>query len=193
MSHTSFTRREALKLGAAMTLPLVATPAVQAASEPAGAKELTIGMATTGFTTHTNRQLAQELAQAGIRTVQLFLSQTDSRYWKFNGRSDLSTLTDDRCRAIADDYRSAGLAIHSIGVYTNLIHPDEAERKANLAYFEGMMKVGKVMGVRTFITEAGHYHSDKGACPTDRLRVAGGCVEPDAGHRQGIGRDGRAL
>ena len=43
-------------------------------------------------------------------------------------------------------FRAAGIEIHSIGVYTNLIHPDEAERKANLAYFDGMMKVGKAMG-----------------------------------------------
>ena len=38
--------------------------------------------------------------------------------------------------------RSAGISIHSIGVYTNLIHPDEAERRANLAYFEAMMDAG---------------------------------------------------
>jgi sugar phosphate isomerase/epimerase len=122
-------------------------------------------MATTGFTDRTNRQLAQELAGEGLRTVQLFLTQSDSRFWKYNGRSDLSALSEDRCRAIAEDYRSAGVAIHSIGVYTNLIHPDESERKANLAYFEEMMKIGRIMGVRTFITESGHYHSDKPAPP----------------------------
>ena len=61
----------------------------------------------------------------------------------------------------AEAYRSAGLSIHSIGVYTNLIHPDEVERKANLEYFEGMMKVGRAMGVRTLVTEAGHYHLKK--------------------------------
>lgn len=163
MSHDSLTRRETLKLAAATALPLLAGPVAGATAAPSAGKPLTIGMATTGFTTHTNRQLAEEMARAGVRTVQLFLTQTDSRYWKYNNRSDLSTLTEDRCRAIAEDYRSAGVAIHSIGVYTNLIHPDESERKANLAYFEGMMKVGKAMGVRAFITEAGHYHSDKPA------------------------------
>ena len=71
----------------------------------------------------------------GIRVVQLFLSQSDSRYWQYNGRSDVSDMTADRCKAIADAFRSAGVSIHSIGVYTNLIHPDEAERAANLGYF----------------------------------------------------------
>jgi len=93
--------------------------------------------------------------------VQLFLSQSDSRYWRYNGRSDLSDLTAARCEAIARTYRSAGIAIHSIGVYTNLIHGDPAERQACLGYFENMMKVGDAMGVRTFITEAGHWEPEK--------------------------------
>ena len=165
MSHGSLTRREAMKLGTAMALPLLAAPALQANADSAAAKPLTIGMATTEFSTFSNRQMAEEMARVGVHTVQLFLTQTDSRYWKYNNRSDISTLTEERCRAIADTYRSAGIAIHSIGVYTNLIHPEESERKANLAYFEGMMKVGKIMGVRSFITEAGHYRSDKPAPP----------------------------
>jgi sugar phosphate isomerase/epimerase len=75
-------------------------------------------------------------------------------------------MTPDRSKAIADAYRSAGVSIHSIGVYTNLIHPDESERQANLAYFEAMMKIGAAMGVNTFITESGHYHSEE---PAPRL------------------------
>ncbi|OHB78412.1 MAG: hypothetical protein A2Z25_22865, partial [Planctomycetes bacterium RBG_16_55_9] len=63
-------------------------------------------------------------------------------------------------------YRSAGISILSIGVYTNLIHPDQAERRANMAYFEAMMKVGAYMNVRTFITEAGHYYAPDQPAPT---------------------------
>ena len=51
----------------------------------------------------------------------------------------------------------AACAVHN----TNLIHPDPAERKANLAYFEAMMIIGGHMGVRTFVTEAGHYRPEK--------------------------------
>lgn len=165
MFHDRMTRRDALKASAAAALPLVAAPALAARPRMQPKSALTIGIATLGFHNHTNRQLAEELPQQGIRTVQLFLDQSDSRYWKYNGRSDVSSLTAARCQAIAGDYRSAGVSIHSIGVYTNLIHPDEAERKANLAYFEAMMQVGLAMGVRTFVTEAGHFHSDKPAPP----------------------------
>ena len=103
-------------------------------------------------------EVAKMLASAGFRTIQLFLSQTDSKFWRYNSRADVSSLTADRCKAIAETYRGAGLRIHSIGVYTNLIHPDATERAANLEYFDAMMAIGGHMGVRTFITEAGHYH-----------------------------------
>jgi len=163
MLHDRMTRREALVAGAAAMLPLAAASAASAAGNPQPQPGLTVGIATFGFTDYTNRRLAEELAAQGLRTVQLFLSQTDSRYWKYNGRSDLSDLSAARCKEIADTYRSAGIAIHSLGVYTNLIHPDEAERKANLAYFEAMMKAAQAMGVRYLITEAGHYEPPKPA------------------------------
>lgn len=155
------TRREAIKAGAAVALPLVMTTATTSIAQSKSPTGPTIGIATFGFGDYTNRQLAEELAHEGIGVVQLFLSQKDSRYWKYNGRSEVSDLTPARCQAIAEAYRSVGVSIHSIGVYTNLIHPEEAERKANLAYFDAMMRVGEAMDVHTFITEAGHYRSDK--------------------------------
>jgi sugar phosphate isomerase/epimerase len=118
---------------------------------------LKIGISTLGFPNHTNESLAKELAEAGIDTVQLFFNQTDSRYWNYNGRSDVSEMTAKRSEAIGNAYRSAGLSIHSIGVYTNLIHPEADEVKANLAYFEAMLKIGNDMGVHVFVTEAGHF------------------------------------
>jgi len=156
-------RRQFLRTaaGAAAALPFAAA-APAAGGEPAPPRPaLRVGMATLGFSNYTNAELAKELSAQGIRIVQLFLSQTDSRYWKYNSRADLSDLTADRCQAIADAYRSAGITIHSIGVYTNLIHPEAAEREANLAYFEAMMKIARTMGVRQLVTEAGHFHSNQ--------------------------------
>ena len=152
-------RRRFLRVaaGAASAWPLAAAGAAAADGGPPPRKPLTIGISTLGFGEFTNQQLAEELAAHGLRTVQLFLNQSDSRYWKYNGRSDVSSLTADRCRAIAEAYRAAGVTIHSLGVYTNLVHADAAERQANLNYFEAMMRVAGAMGVRKLVTEAGHY------------------------------------
>ncbi len=163
--HPTHDRRQFLKATAtvAAALPLAATSPTMADDTRRTETKLTIGMATLGFGGFTNRQLAEELAGQDIRTVQLFLNQSDSKYWKYNGRSDVSDLTTERCQEIADAYRSAGISIHSVGVYTNLIHPDPAERKANLDYFEAMMGIAAAMDVHVLITEAGHYHSQEPA------------------------------
>lgn len=151
------TRREALVAGAVTLLPAVTNPTVTFAADTATGYDPVVGVSTLGFEAFSNAELAQELAANKVNTIQLFLSQKDSNYWRYNGRNDVSSLDASRCQEIATTYRDAGIAIHSIGVYTNLIHGDEAERKANLDYFEAMFRVGSDMGVHTFITEAGHY------------------------------------
>lgn len=156
---TSISRRGFLAAPAA--LACAGAPALAAAA----GQGLKIGISTLGFADRTNAALAKELASAGFKIVQLFLSQSDSRFWKYNSRSDVSSITPARSREIAAAYRDAGLEIHSIGVYTNLIHPDPAERQANLAYFRAMMEIGAQMGVRRFITESGHYHDPKAPAP----------------------------
>jgi sugar phosphate isomerase/epimerase len=165
MTQPHLTRRTLLRAGALGASGIAGSTVPAGASGRKSPADLTIGMATTDFRTQTNAQLAKELADAGVHTIQLFLTQTDSNYWKYNSRSDLAGLTPERCREIADTYRSAGHSIHSIGVYTNLIHPDPAERRANLAYFEAMMKVGAHMNVRAFVTEAGHYAAPNQPAP----------------------------
>lgn len=159
MADNRMTRREVV--GAVVAgLPLVAAGSRVARAQTGATNRVAIGISTLGFPTFSNAQLAQTLAEQGFKLIQLFFSQTDSRYWVYNGRSDLSDMTPARSKAIAATYWSAGITIHSLGVYTNLVHPDEAEREKNLAYFEDMMKIATAMGVRYLITEAGHYHPE---------------------------------
>ena len=162
MPEDRITRRAALGTVAA-AWPLSVGSQACSQDQTGGQGKVIVGIATTSFHDFTNQRMAEELSRAGVHTAQLFLTQSDSNYWKYNGRNDLSDLTPDRCKQIADAYRSAGVSIHSLGVYTNLIHPDEAELKANLVYFEEMMKIGRLMGVDKFITEAGHHESDRPA------------------------------
>jgi len=150
------TRREALAAG---TAAVSASLAADAAARPAVSPP-PIGVSTLGFGSYTNAELAEEFAAQGIKLTQLFLIQKDSRYWRYNGRTNVAELSERRCRQIADAYRSRGIAIDSIGVYTNLIHPDADERAANLAYFEDMMKVAKAMGVSKLVTESGYYEPE---------------------------------
>ncbi len=133
---------------------LVAAPLAAAAA----ARPIELGLSTNDFRDHTNRSLADELKSQNVKVIQLFFTQKDSNYWRYGQRSDLSALTPERAKEIADTYRSAGISIHALGVYLTLIHGDAAERKANLAHFDAVMKLGRHMGIRTFLSEMGHWH-----------------------------------
>ncbi len=116
-----------------------------------------VGVATTDFRDQTNQSLAEELKSQRVRRIQLFFTQKDSNYWRYGARSDLRGMTPERAREIAGIYRAAGIAIDALAVYGTLVHPDPADRKATLAYFEAMMRVGRHMGVTAFLSEMGHY------------------------------------
>ena len=114
-----------------------------------------IGLATTGFNTLTNDEMAQLAADAGVQCVQLFLTQTDSKYWKYNSRADVSAITGAEAKRIANAYRTRGLEITALGVYTSLIEPDPDELAKNIQYFADMMRVANEMDVGVLITECG--------------------------------------
>jgi sugar phosphate isomerase/epimerase len=131
--------------------------ALPAAAQSRASRSIPIGISTNDFRDHTNESLAAELRSQGIRRIQLFFTQKDSSYWRYGVPSTLSGMTTSRAAGIASIYKSAGIEIQALGVYATLIHPDEADRAKNLAYFEQMMKLGQAMKVDRFLSEMGHY------------------------------------
>jgi len=121
-----------------------------------------VGVVTRSFGHLTNEQTADLLAETGFRWTELCFSQTDSKYWVYNGRSDLTDMTDGRSREIVDTYRSRGVEVPVLGVFTNLIEPDVAEREQSLAYFERMMQIAAVNGIPTVATECGFIPGARG-------------------------------
>lgn len=114
-----------------------------------------IGVVTRSFPQLTNRETAAFLAQNGFRSVELCFKNADSDLWVYNGRSDLSEMTNARAREIVATYRDAGLDVPVLGVFTNLIDPDDTERQANLRYFERMIEIASDNAVPIVATECG--------------------------------------
>ena len=100
-----------------------------------------IGVTTRSFPELTNIQTADFLSENGFTSIELCFSQTDSAFWVYNGRTDLSEMTDDRSREIVETYRNRGIEVVALGVCTNLIEPDDAQRAENLAYYDRMMRI----------------------------------------------------
>jgi sugar phosphate isomerase/epimerase len=121
-----------------------------------------VGIVTRSFPEMDNRQAAAFMAQVGYTVTELCLSQTDSKYWVYNGTSDISDLSEARVAEIADIYREAGITVHSLGVFTNLIEEDEAKRQHNLAYFARHMDYARAAGIPVVATECGFDPASRG-------------------------------
>ncbi|GMA61204.1 sugar phosphate isomerase/epimerase [Alicyclobacillus fastidiosus] len=121
-----------------------------------------VGVVTRSFPELTNAQAAELIASEGFRWIELCFSQTDSNYWVYNGRSDLTGLSDAKSRAIVSEYRNRGLEIPSLGVFTNLLEPDDAQWKENLAYFDRLMEIAATNGIPVVATECGFIPGQRG-------------------------------
>jgi sugar phosphate isomerase/epimerase len=121
-----------------------------------------VGIVTRSFPEMTNQQAAVFMREKGFTSTELCLSQTDSKYWVYNGTSDISGLTDLRIKEIADIYRAEGILVHALGVFTNLIETDPAIRANNLAYFERHMQMARAAGIPVVSTECGFDPASRG-------------------------------
>jgi len=121
-----------------------------------------VGVVTRSFGQLSNEETADLLAEKGFRWTELCFSQTDSKYWVYNGRSDLSDMTDERSQTVVETYRGRGVEVPVLGVFTNLIDPDDSEREQNLLYFERMMQIAAVNGIPTVVTECGFIPGARG-------------------------------
>lgn len=114
-----------------------------------------IGVVSRSFPDLTNAEVAAFLAEGGFASTELCFKNADADYWVYNGRSDLSAMTNERSARIVETYRRAGIEVPVLGVFTNLIEPDADERAANLAYFERMMEIAAHNGIPVVATECG--------------------------------------
>lgn len=121
-----------------------------------------IGIVTRSFPEMDNQHAAAFMAEVGFTTTELCLSQTDSKYWVYNGTSDISGLSGERVREIADIYRKQGILVHSLGVFTNMIEPDPDKRRHNLAYFARHMQLAAEAGIPVVATECGFDPASRG-------------------------------
>ena len=123
-----------------------------------------VGVVSRSFPHLTNREIAEFLAGNGFKWTELCYASRDANYWVYNGRSDLSTLTDERAAQLVEDYRQCDVEVTSIGVFTNLLEENDKELEANLYYFEKHMKIASQNQVPYVATECGFMPERRGVC-----------------------------
>ena len=125
-----------------------------------------IGVVSRSFPGYDNEKTADFMKEHGFSSTELCLTATDSDYWRYNSTSDLTDLTDERFAEICEIYRSRGIEIVSLGVFTNLIEPDDEKRDVNLAYFKRHIELAGKNGIPFVSTECGFDPEHRGVRTT---------------------------
>ncbi len=121
-----------------------------------------LGVVSRSFPKMTSDQAADFMARNGFCCTELCLAHPDADYWCYNGRRDLSGLTDARSRMLVEAFRGRGIEVSALGVFTNLIEPDASERAANLDFFDRLMQIAALNGIPCVATECGFIPGRRG-------------------------------
>jgi sugar phosphate isomerase/epimerase len=107
----------------------------------------------TGYYPYGLKETAQKIAAQGMTTVQLDLTFKDM---------DLSTeaIDKEKCRTIRDTFRDHNLPICCISGYTNIVHPDKAERKKRNDHLKTIIRHARDLGTPYVISETGTFATD---------------------------------
>jgi sugar phosphate isomerase/epimerase len=107
----------------------------------------------TGYYPYGLEETARRIAAQGMTTVQLDLAFKDM---------DLSTagITKERCHSIRDTFRDHNLPICCVSGYTNIVHPDPAERKRRLDHLKTIIRHALDLGSPYVISETGTFATD---------------------------------
>lgn len=114
-----------------------------------------IGITTRCFGGWSNEDTARRMAELGFTQTEVCFVQSDSNYWVYNGRSDLSGLSCQRVQEIVNCYEREKISVCSLGVFTSCVEHDPEQRKANLAYFKRYMEYANYCGIPWLATECG--------------------------------------
>ncbi|MDR5741048.1 MULTISPECIES: sugar phosphate isomerase/epimerase [unclassified Caballeronia] len=110
---------------------------------------------------------AQKIRAHGFNTVQLDLHFKDMDF----GRGQI---TQDKCKRIRDTFRDNNLPISCISGYTNIVHPDPAERQRRNDYLKEIIAHAQYLGSPYVISETGTFatESDWVHHPTNKTEEA---------------------
>ncbi|QEI06870.1 sugar phosphate isomerase/epimerase [Pigmentiphaga aceris] len=104
-----------------------------------------------GYFPYALEETATKIRAHGFNTVQLDLHFKDM---------DLSKLSRDKCVRIRDTFRDHNLPISCISAYTNIVHPEPAERARRNGVLKDILAHAQYLGSPYVISETGTFATD---------------------------------
>lgn len=107
----------------------------------------------TGYFPYSLEETARKIRALNFNTVQLDLHFKEM---------DLSAgqITKEKCIRIRETFRDHNLPICCISGYTNIIHPDPAERARRVGYLKEIIRHAQYLGTPYVISETGTYNTE---------------------------------
>jgi sugar phosphate isomerase/epimerase len=115
------------------------------------------GIVSRSYTGMSVAEAAKFMASHGFNCTELCMSHPDFGGWAYNGISalDENNITPERTKEKAGIMRDAGIEVVSLGVFTNLLSPDEDLRKKCIDSFLRLMDCAAYAGIPNLSTELG--------------------------------------
>lgn len=107
----------------------------------------------TGYFPYSLDETIAKLKGHGFSTVQLDLAFKDIDFTP-------GAVTKDNCHKVRAAFRDANLPISCISGYTNIIHPDLAERGRRVGALKEIIRHARDLGTPYVISETGTYNTD---------------------------------
>ena len=107
-----------------------------------------------GYFPYTLEEQAKKIKAIGFNTVQLDLSFKDIDF------STPEAITVEKAKKVRETFRDHDLPVCCISGYTNIVHPDPAERKRRLDYLKAIIRNARHFGTPYVISETGTFNTE---------------------------------
>lgn len=116
---------------------------------------LNIGITSRSFTGLTISDTISRMASAGFKCTELCFVHPELSGWTYNGIGPLEGITPAKIKETADAFRSAGIEVTSLGMFTDLRNPDENSRAAAINYAKRYIEFAAEAGIPYIASECG--------------------------------------
>ena len=108
----------------------------------------------TGYFPYSLDETAKKIRSLGFNTVQLDLHFKDIDF------STPESITVDKAKHVRETFRDHDLPVCCISGYTNIVHPDPAERKRRLDQLKAIIRNARHFGSPYVISETGTFNTE---------------------------------
>lgn len=116
---------------------------------------LNIGVTSRSFGGLSISDTAAAMLSHGFRCTELCFTHPDLSGWTYNGIGSLKDITPALVKKSANEFRSRGIDVTSLGIFTDLRNPDKAEREKIIDYCRRYIEFAAEAGIPYIASECG--------------------------------------